>query len=89
MFFSFIYDHNYLKFDRDFYGDAIVSFSPSESKDKVRVGYAFDFTFDLKETETNESKLIFLTYLLILLLFILEIIVYLLNRPTYRNDRLF
>ena len=35
MFFAFIYDHHYIKSDRDFYGDAIVCFYPTESKESV------------------------------------------------------
>ena len=35
MYFGFIYDHKYIKNDRDFYGDAIVTFYPVESKEKV------------------------------------------------------
>ncbi len=35
MFFAFVYDHKYIKDDRDFYGDAIISFYPFESKDTV------------------------------------------------------
>ena len=35
MYITFVYDHNYVKNDRDFYGDAIVSFYPLESKEKV------------------------------------------------------
>ncbi len=35
MFFAFIYDHEYVKSDQDFYGDAIISFYPAEYKDKV------------------------------------------------------
>jgi hypothetical protein len=37
MYFAFIYDHDYVKSDQDFYGDAIVSFYPNESKEKVGI----------------------------------------------------
>ena len=35
MYIAFVYDHKYVKNDQDFYADAIVSFYPSESKEKV------------------------------------------------------
>ena len=35
MFFAFVYDHKYIKSERDFYGDAIISFYPVESKETV------------------------------------------------------
>ena len=35
MYVAFVYDHKYIKNDRDFYGDAIVTFYPVESKEKV------------------------------------------------------
>ena len=35
MFFGFIYDHKYIKNDRDFYGDSIISFYPQELKEQV------------------------------------------------------
>lgn len=35
MYFGFIYDSKYIKSDRDFYGDAIVYFYPSDSKEQV------------------------------------------------------
>lgn len=35
MFFTFVYDHNYMKSDRDFYGDAIICLYPVESKEAV------------------------------------------------------
>jgi hypothetical protein len=37
MFITFVYDHKYVRNDRDFYGDAIVSFYPLESKEKVLI----------------------------------------------------
>lgn len=35
MYIAFVYDHKYVKNDQDFYADAIVSFYPSENKEKV------------------------------------------------------
>ena len=35
MYFAFIYDHRYMKNDRDFYGDAIICFYPAERKESV------------------------------------------------------
>jgi hypothetical protein len=35
MYFAFIYDHRYMKNDRDFYGDAILCFYPAERKESV------------------------------------------------------
>lgn len=36
MYIAFIYDHEYVKSDQDFYGDAIISFYPAEYKEKVK-----------------------------------------------------
>lgn len=35
MYFVFIYDSKYMKSDRDFFGDAIISFYPNEEKESV------------------------------------------------------
>ena len=43
MYISFIYDHEYVKSDRDFYGDAIISFYPAEFKEKVTARFLFVF----------------------------------------------
>ncbi len=41
MYIAFVYDHKYVKNDRDFYADAIVSFYPAESKEKVYCSFQF------------------------------------------------
>lgn len=41
MYFAFVYDHSYMKNDRDFYGDAIICFHPVETKETVtRINFA-------------------------------------------------
>jgi hypothetical protein len=37
MYFAFLYDHKYMKSDRDFFGDAIVCFTPIDLKENVKV----------------------------------------------------
>ena len=41
MYFAFVYDHKYLKAVKDFYSNAIVSFYPAQSKEKVIIFLLF------------------------------------------------